>query len=36
MRIFKKFAPKNETCIQQAAYSLKNPVQQVLALAAIY
>lgn len=34
--IFKKLAPKNETHVQQAAYSLKNPVQRVLALAAMY
>jgi hypothetical protein len=34
--VFKKLAPKNETHVQQAAYSLRNPVQRVLALAAIY
>lgn len=34
--IFKKLAPRNETHVQQAAYSLRNPVQRVLALAAIY
>jgi hypothetical protein len=34
--VFKKLVPKNETHVQQAAHSLKNPVQRVLALAAIY
>ena len=34
--IFKKLAPRNEVHVQQAAYSLRNPVQRVLALAAIY
>lgn len=34
--VFKKLAPKNEMRAQQAAYSLKNPVQRVFALAAIY
>jgi hypothetical protein len=34
--VFKKLAPKNETHVEQAAYSLRNPVQRVLALASIY
>jgi hypothetical protein len=34
--IFKKLAPKDEMHVQQAADSLRNPVQRVLALAAIY
>lgn len=34
--VFKKLAPKNETHVQQAAYSLRDPVQRVLALASIY
>lgn len=34
--VFKKLAPRNETHVQQAAYSLRNPVQRVLALASIY
>lgn len=34
--VFKNLAPKDEIRAQQAAYSLGNPVQRVLALAAIY
>lgn len=34
--VFKKLAPKNEMRAQQAAYSLRNSVQRVLALSAIY
>lgn len=34
--VFKKLAPKDEARVQQTAYSLKNPVQQILALAAFY
>lgn len=34
--LFRKLAPHNEAQTHQAAYSLKNPVQRVLSLAAIY
>ena len=34
--VFKTLAPRNETHVEQAAYSLRNPVQRVLALASIY
>lgn len=34
--LFKTLAPRNETHVEQAAYSLRNPVQRVLALASIY
>lgn len=34
--VFKKLAPRDETHVQQAALSLTNPVQRVLALASIY
>jgi hypothetical protein len=34
--VFRRLAPGNETRVQQAAYSLRNPVQRVLALASIY
>jgi hypothetical protein len=34
--VFKKLAPRNVTHVEQAAYSLRNPVQRVLALASVY
>lgn len=36
VNVFKKLAPKDEARVEQTAYSLKNPVQRVLALAALY
>lgn len=34
--VFKRLAAKDEMRVQQTAYSLKNPIQRVLALAAFY
>jgi hypothetical protein len=34
--VFKTLAPRNETHVEQATYSLRNPVRRVLALASIY
>jgi hypothetical protein len=36
LSVFKKLAPRDKTHAEQAAYSLRNPVQRVLALASIY
>jgi hypothetical protein len=36
LAVIKKLAPRNEERVQQAAYALRNRVQRVLALAALY